>query len=125
VEFPEPNERNVKMMPFILGDPLSLPEVLRCHYVLIQACPYVKEELGKVAYLTVQGSQVDGGESQRRGGLHIESPGIRDDPNTASFTPGVKHPWGMGVFIFGPNHYEGKIYIASNQDHTTDALCND
>lgn len=119
VEFPEPKDRNVNMMPFILGEPTSLPNYLRCYYDLIQACPYVTEEEGKVAFLTVHESWVDVGTSQRRGGLHIESPGnFSDDPNGQSFTPGVEHPWGMGMF-FGPDHYEGGIYFASNRSDTS------
>mmetsp|Transcript_18520 Transcript_18520/g.34481 ORF Transcript_18520/g.34481 Transcript_18520/m.34481 type:complete len:402 (+) Transcript_18520:146-1351(+) len=119
VVFPEPNDRNVNMMPFILGQPESLPQDLRCYYDLIRSCPYVKEEEGKVAYLTVQESDVHAGQSQRRRGLHIESPGFfNDDSNASAFTPGVEHPWGMGVF-FGPDHYEGGIYFASNQSGTS------
>lgn len=118
VNFPEPNNRNVNMMPFILGQKESLPEDLRCYYEMIRSCPYVKEENGKVAYLTVQESFVDTDQSQRRPGLHIESPGFfGDDPNAASFTPGVEHPWGMGIFR-GADHYEGGIYFASNQTGT-------
>lgn len=91
---------------------------------MIDACPFYREEMGKVAYLTVQESEVTPGATQRRPGLHIESPGVLPDPvenlspNTGdgggavdatgaarSFSPAVEHSWGMGVF-FGPDRYE-------------------
>ena len=120
VVFPEPADRNVNMMPFLLGDKSSLPEELQCYHEIIEQCPYFCEEIGKVAYLTVQESFVDAQETQRRPGLHIESPGVFSDSDSdvASFTPGVEHPWGMGVF-FGPDRYEGGIYIASSVSNTT------
>ena len=90
----------------------------------------MRDDIGKVGYLTVHESYVDVGHGQRREGLHIESPGVftdgddddddDDDPqntNTAAFTPGVEHPWGMGVF-YGPDRYEGGIYIASSVSNT-------
>eukprot|EP00977_Amphora_coffeiformis_P028079 scaffold34688_cov234-Amphora_coffeaeformis.AAC.8 len=59
VEFPPPNNRNVNMMPIILGHIDSLPADLQ-----------------------------------------------------------LENPWGQGVF-FGPDRFEGGIYIASNQDDST------
>uniref|UniRef100_A0A7S3P7I3 Uncharacterized protein n=1 Tax=Amphora coffeiformis TaxID=265554 RepID=A0A7S3P7I3_9STRA len=125
VEFPPPNNRNVNMMPIILGHIDSLPADLQCYYPLLDACPYYQDEVGKVAYLTIIESHVDTGATQRRPGLHIESPGVFADPpphntetTTCSFSPGVEHPWGQGVF-FGPDRFEGGIYIASNQDDST------
>jgi hypothetical protein len=120
VEFPAPTSRKVNMMPFILGDKQSLPDDLQSYWGMIEACPYVQEEVGKIAYLTVHESYVDTNKSQRRGGLHIESPGFfADDVHAESFHPGVEHPWGMGVF-FSPDKYEGGIYIASNRSDTTE-----
>mmetsp|Transcript_21636 Transcript_21636/g.48344 ORF Transcript_21636/g.48344 Transcript_21636/m.48344 type:complete len:456 (+) Transcript_21636:59-1426(+) len=132
VTFPPPAGRNVNMMPIVLGDIDSLPEDLQPYYPLIDSCPFVREELGQIAYLTVHESFVDAGATQRRPGLHIESPGVFPDPipvvvnegETAAappvcaFTPAVEHPWGMGMF-FGPDHYEGGIYFASNVDQTS------
>jgi len=120
VEFPEPANRNVNMMPFIFGDIKSLPDDLQCYFPLIEQCPYMADERGKVGYLTVHESYIDVGQTQRREGLHIESPGFfNDDPNAASFTPGVEHPWGMGVF-FGPDRYEGGIFMASSVADTSE-----
>lgn len=123
VEFPTPNNRGVNMLPFILGEISSLPANLQCYYAMIDACPFNREEgaeLGKVAYLTVQENYVDANQSQRRGGLHIESPGVfSDDPRASSFAPAMEHPWGMGMFVES-DKYEGGIYFASNQSDTTE-----
>jgi hypothetical protein len=120
VEFPEPDERNVNMMPFIFGNKSSLPDDLQCYHELIEQCPYMRDEIGKVGYLTVHESYVDVGRAQRREGLHIESPGVFcDDPNAAAFSPGAEHPWGCGVF-FGPDRYEGGIYMASSASNTSE-----
>lgn len=144
IDFPEPSNRNVNMMPFILGDKESLPTDLRCYYdTVIEMCPYVKEEIGNVAYLTIHESNyVPPNTTQRRPGLHIESPGVypdnegdgsegshrtscdgggsnpdagadAPDVSETSFAPGVEHSWGIGIF-FGSDHYEGGIYFASN-----------
>lgn len=119
IEFPPAKQRNVNMMPFILGQKESLPTDLQCYYDMIDACPWFREENGKVAYLTVQESQVAADETQRRPGLHIESPGVlADDNNASAFFPGVEHSWGMGIF-YGPDRYEGGIYLASNVDNST------
>jgi len=120
VQFPDPVDRNVNMMPFIFGQKDSLPDNLQCYHPLIEQCPYMKDEAGNVGYLTVHESYIDVGEAQRREGLHIESPGVfSDDPNAASFTPGTEHPWGCGVF-YGPDRYEGGIYFASSVANTSE-----
>eukprot|EP00546_Thalassionema_frauenfeldii_P012571 CAMPEP_0178907362 /NCGR_PEP_ID=MMETSP0786-20121207/7330_1 /TAXON_ID=186022 /ORGANISM="Thalassionema frauenfeldii, Strain CCMP 1798" /LENGTH=298 /DNA_ID=CAMNT_0020579155 /DNA_START=759 /DNA_END=1655 /DNA_ORIENTATION=+ len=123
--FPTPQGRNVNMMPFVLGNPDSLPENLRCYYPLIDACPFFREDFGKVAYLTVQESDdIKEENTQRRPGLHIESPGVFSNEKekkdvTCAFTPGEeRHHWGRGSFG-GPDRYEGGIYLASNVDDST------
>jgi hypothetical protein len=65
--------------------------------------------------LTIQESYVTANSSQRRGGLHIESPGCFSD---SIFTPANEHPWGCGA-LFGCDVYDGGIYIASNRSDTT------
>jgi hypothetical protein len=81
----------------------------------------MRDEIGKVGYLTVHESYVDVGKAQRREGLHIESPGVfcDDEPNAAAFSPGEEHPWGQGVF-YGPDRYEGGIYMASSVSNTSE-----
>ena len=41
IAFPVPQDRNVNMMPFILGDKESLPNNLLCYHDVIEACPYL------------------------------------------------------------------------------------
>lgn len=126
VDFPEPAGRNVNMMPFIFGDNDSLPSYLQNYFPLIEKCPYMKGDVGKVGYLTAHESYVNVGDAQRREGLHIESPGFFSDESNTSFTPGVEHPWGIGVF-FGPDQFDGGIFMASSVEDTSevwDALVN-
>ena len=59
VAFPLPQDRNVNMMPFVFGDEFSLPDDLRCYHALIEKCPYLDEEIGKVGYLTVHESYIE------------------------------------------------------------------
>lgn len=116
VEFPEPTGRNVNMMPFIFGDRSSLPAELRCYHELIEACPYMGEEVGRVGYLTVHEGFVQAGRTQRREGLHVETHGLND--GSASFSPGDEHSWGCGYF-WARDNYEGGIYLASNMADTS------
>jgi len=127
------------MLPFVLGDQESLPLDLQCYYPLIDACPFPKDDFGKVAFLTVHETEtVEKHQTQRRPGLHIESPGVfadrsrsssfqskknpKEDHNhypSCSFTPGEElHHWGRGTFG-GPDRYHGGIYLASNVDNST------
>jgi hypothetical protein len=119
-QFPTPKDRNVNMMPFVLGKKESLPEYLQCYYDCIQQCPIEKEEKGNVCYLTVHESFVHSQTSQRRQGLHIETPGLAcsSSSSTASFLPGTEHHWGGGHF-YSPDVYKGGIYFASNVSNTS------
>lgn len=58
------------MMPFIMGDPSTLPVELHGYLPLITSCDSITP--GKVAYLTVTEGRVQGGDTQRRGGIHTE-----------------------------------------------------
>jgi len=116
VEFPNPANRNVNMLPFILGSEDSLPEYLRPYYGLIQSCPVHQNELGKVCYLTICESFVKAGETQRRAGLHTEAPGAIQGPG-GTFTAAWEHHWGMGM-AYTDDTLEGGLFIASNLDST-------
>jgi len=72
VAFPSPKNININMMPFIMGRAVSIPPEYRHYQAMIDQCPV---ELGEVGYLTIHESYVKPGESQRRSGLHTESPG--------------------------------------------------
>lgn len=70
VRFPEPRGIKINMMPFIMGDPSTLPLELHGYLPLITHCDSITP--GRVAYLTVTEDRVQGGETQRRGGIHTE-----------------------------------------------------
>ena len=170
-EFPDPTGININMMPFICGhtfEDCKLPEILRPYSDLIEMClkhQHSKKldhelnygffghclgqsDLGKVYYLTVQENAVKSGQSQRRPGLHVDSPGwvkIKNDDDVKVSKKGsgssrkyTNHYWGAGschVFnmgtkksswigledIYRDNLYvtDGGIYIASNVPDST------
>lgn len=98
VEFPNPNDITINMMPYIMGESSSIPKKYHQYIPLIEACKISKEQIGKVGYLSISESNTLGGETQRRGGIHVERYADR-------------HAWGG----FGP---EGGLYIASNIENS-------
>src|SRR5580698_10256575 len=72
VNFPEPKNIKVNMMPFVMGDPDSIPPELRGYVPLIDACHLEAEQIVKVGYLSITESTVEAGGSQRRPGIHTE-----------------------------------------------------
>ena len=104
VEFPEPRDLKVNMMPILLGDVGSIPEELRGYAPLIDTCiaPWRKErDERELLYLSVHESPVEEGTTQRRPGIHTEA--------TIEFGWG-NNPWG------GDLRHEG-IYMASSDGH--------
>lgn len=107
IQLPKPDYAdliNVNMMPFILSEKGSLPLNLQKYWEYIENCREFSLATldDKVAYLTIQESFVKKGETQRRPGLHIESP-------VGSSILGQRSGsrwWGGG--------YEGGIFLASN-----------
>ncbi|KAJ3130313.1 hypothetical protein HK100_008139 [Physocladia obscura] len=106
----------------------SLPENYKRYAPLIAHClRRCKSEWGKVGYLTVHESWVEAGATQRRPGLHVESPGAIADSET-SLTANAYHRWycwGAGKFgngiegdldRLGIVNVEGGIFLASNTD---------
>lgn len=77
VTFPEPKGININMMPFVIGASRSLPSEYHQYLPMIAKCPnYDEDEWGNIGYLTIQENLVKGGKSQRRAGLHTETPGV-------------------------------------------------
>ncbi|KAJ3290210.1 hypothetical protein HDU79_003460 [Rhizoclosmatium sp. JEL0117] len=79
---------------------LSLPHALpfRSHQSTLNQI----EEWGKVGYLTIHESYVQEGATQRRPGLHIESPGnLPDDPFIEAHAYHRFYCWGGGNFGTG------------------------
>ena len=142
--FPPPTDININMMPFIVGltfEKSKLPEFVRPYWPMIEACLYPEmerswnqmwpnkwgaSEIGNVNFLTIQEGWVEAGTSQRRPGLHVDSPGrvkIKyEDDGTAvkgegSSRPYRGHPWGDGCAHRGEDNViilQGGIYLASS-----------
>jgi hypothetical protein len=90
VNFPEPKDININMMPFIIGDITSIPDEYRQYFPLLESCNVEDEEFGKVGYLSISESFVEKSKSQRRGGIHIER------PPSMSWGGGSTSSWGGG-----------------------------
>lgn len=78
-DFPPPQDININMMPFIIGNMDSIPAAFRQYWPLIEKCtPLIEKcaipwrERGRVGYLTIHESLVKEGHSLRRGGVHID-----------------------------------------------------
>ena len=117
------------MMPFKIFYPYkTLPEYLHKYIPLIHSCPIYPytynsdgtyKSLDKICYLTVHESFVKKGETQRRGGLHIERPGLI----TSNSRFVKKEPfgtneysllsWGLGCYGYDGMPVDG-IYMATN-----------
>ena len=64
------------MMPIKLGDINSIPKTMHQYIPLLMACPLNNDEQNKIGYLTIHESVIaNDGQSQRRGGIHTETPG--------------------------------------------------
>eukprot|EP00929_Paragymnodinium_shiwhaense_P073861 TRINITY_DN37743_c0_g1_i2.p1 TRINITY_DN37743_c0_g1~~TRINITY_DN37743_c0_g1_i2.p1 ORF type:complete len:314 (+),score=38.75 TRINITY_DN37743_c0_g1_i2:94-1035(+) len=113
VKFPEPSDINVNMLPFRMGDMDSLPADLERYWPLIEACGLESQERGKVGYLTIHESHVKAGTTQRRPGIHIESPGTMK-VGGEYFPAEQVCSWGWG----DPERCEGGLYMASNTRHS-------
>merc|ERR1712062_731996 len=109
--FPQPQGININMMPFVMGQKDSIPEKYQHYWPLIEQCAIPRSEQGKVCYLTIQESQVPAGQPQRRGGVHIESPGTFRQPGEYQ---SYRRNWGCGAIIMDETEVEGGIYMASN-----------
>ena len=155
--FPAPTDININMMPFIVGEDFEdckLPDYLENYWDLIHSClrpqhirhhwhlwpsSKIPSDIGKVYYLTIQESWVEPGNSQRRPGLHVDSPGSvkikgedikasgLDDKGNGKSKRYRGHGWGFGCAhsVGGQNEefedwslnkyiMQGGIYVASS-----------
>jgi len=108
--WPKPNDISINMMPFIIGEENSIPKKYRQYWPLIRKCPIESEEYGKVGYLTIHESLVQPGQSQRRPGIHTETPGLLIRGGEV-ITTEISYGWGGGEYH--ENHCYGGIYMAS------------
>lgn len=126
---------HVNMMPIMITSKemlaASLPRCCHQYLPLIKKClkRLDKKNRDPIAYLTLDERHVQSGESQRRGGLHVESPGILPLRPTGSdgimpdaggnsningiYTPGAEHHWGQGMMMRNETICGG-IFMASN-----------
>ncbi|CAM9094067.1 unnamed protein product, partial [Ectocarpus fasciculatus] len=95
------------MMPFDLTDLKSLPPCCRQYAPIIEKVAHMKAKDERIAYLTIDERPVSSGKPQRRGGLHVESPG---------FLP--VHHWGGGMMMRNQKICGG-IFMASNVSAST------
>jgi len=109
--WPKPKDICINMMPFVLGQENSIPKKYRQYWPLIKRCPIDLEEYGKIGYLTIHESLVKPGQSQRRPGIHTETPGLLQRGGDVT-TSSVSLAWGCGMY--SRNHFHGGIYMASN-----------
>jgi hypothetical protein len=118
VRFPEPEDININMMPFVMAkrfNETKLPDYLRTYWDQILAQCIVSSELGKIGYLTIHESYVEKGSTQRTPGIHTESPGVvmfKGSKGKLSYTSRFFR-WGHGV-VSTKQELEGGIYMASN-----------
>jgi len=120
--WPQPTAVNVNMMPFRLFDKASVPDYLLPYWDIIVKCSG-PDSKGKVGYVTVHESFVKADTTQRRGGLHTETPGVLVGANVEPSAQYFYHHWGIGNFDGysceeerGP---DGGIYMVSNVPHST------
>uniref|UniRef100_A0A7M5WID7 Uncharacterized protein n=1 Tax=Clytia hemisphaerica TaxID=252671 RepID=A0A7M5WID7_9CNID len=140
VKFPKPTDININMMPFVMAkkfENMQLPDYLKPYSDMIETAffnelPFFDiEEFGKIGYLTIHESLVEEGKSQRRPGLHTESPGFIYVKNDLSdekceelcIEKGSGHDKIMALGVwwgklgYNSHHFpNGGIYMASNVD---------
>ena len=136
--FPPFTGIRVNMMPFRSGERESLPLGLRGYYDAMARAGVADLEPGKIAYITIDESVIGGDapQPQRRGGLHLDSPGIIEykacDERSRSGSTSVMGReggatrrtmmhWGCGATPEEPGStYARKgIYMASNVAQST------
>jgi len=117
IDFPASTGISINMMPFVIGYKTTLPEEYRQYWPMIVACKGLRQEEGHIGYLTIHESTVSAGSSQRRPGLHVETPGVIMT-NGGETAMSVLAHWGGGDTGDG---YQllGGIYMASNVSKTT------
>jgi len=116
IKFPEPKNININMMPFEIDRMNSLPKNLHQYWPLIERCSGLDS---KICYLTIVESFVKAGQTQRRGGLHTESPGYLHLPGKTGLLR-FYIGWGGPSNMAESNNlqFHGGIFMASNINDT-------
>ena len=126
IKFPKATNININMMPFVMGTNFKetkLPRYLQHYWENIIRYCILESEEGKIGYLTVHESKVDKGTSQRRPGIHTESPGlIMLKESKGNFVLDERcHRWGYGQGKFREAsglELQGGIFMASNVENS-------
>ncbi|XP_028405631.1 uncharacterized protein LOC114528213 isoform X2 [Dendronephthya gigantea] len=122
IQFPKPSNININMMPFVMAKEFKetkLPKKFKGYFdEIIKHC-IVNKEMGEIGYLTIHESYVDKGTSQRRPGLHTESPGVVLMKDAKGCLIQRYIAWGLGLSYhrfegLDRDLFEGGIYMASN-----------
>lgn len=119
----------INMMPFNYKKKESLPVCCQQYWPIIQECVRRAKRDSDInqrfiGYLSIDERPAEVGRSQRRGGLHVESPGILPIPGfenkkeSGKYIPGLEHHWGNGMLL-SQESIEGGIYFGSNLANTT------
>ena len=120
VTFPPPQDININMLPFRIGERSSLPKQYWPYWRLIVGTRLDTDHLGKVGYLTIQESWVEPGECQRRPGLHTDRhPNLALDLARQWLADGKGNPWKDCPLAWHWGGRKGGIYLASNVANTT------
>ncbi|KAJ3243405.1 hypothetical protein HDU77_010427 [Chytriomyces hyalinus] len=132
----QPIPVHVNMMPFTMVDPddtynprntkhiaKTLPPNLKRYAALVAKClRRVPGEHGKVGYISVHESYIEKGATQRRPGLHIESPGRSPSGIIPMHGYHKNFSWGGGAADldeFGEINMRGGIFFGSNMAGTS------
>eukprot|EP01083_Nonionella_stella_P063045 163872_1 len=131
--FPPPTNININMMPFIMSRSFAeskLPNFLSRYWKIIHMCDPMTgtwTEHGKICFLTIQESVVDEDRTQRRPGLHVETPGpvsVKGGGNNKEHVH--SYFWGKGRIGTDEDGFrhsktlrkEGGIYMASSVENS-------
>lgn len=72
VEFPAFSHVRVMMMPVVLGDEKSIPEIINPYRALLIKLFELQTYFGQVGYITIDEKMVASGRTHRRPGLHVD-----------------------------------------------------
>lgn len=89
---------------------------------MLASCPVSRSEWFATGYLTIQESVVeDDNTSQRRGGVHTETPGSLAGRWRQHACSPSHVPWGLGLFDQNDQvgEYLGGIFFSSNVSHSS------
>ncbi len=122
VQFPKATDININMMPFVMVFDLKktkLPKYLRGYWEIIKYCMTATDysQFGEIGYLTIHESYVDEGTSQRRPGIHTESPGVDMLEDSKGYIIREYIPWGGGDDV-NELGLEGGIFMSSNVENS-------